>query len=123
MAGGRDHDDLVARAEPADVLLSTDGGNSYATLAANVGGKSFNTIGVLVPHTPTKFARVRSPSRPARDASESDRPPSPVVPPSPILLPSPIVAGSDQSDSLFTINASVSLLALMAAPAPQGVGP
>ena len=47
-------------AEPADVLLSTDGGNSYATLAANVGGKSFNTIGVLVPHTPTKFARVRS---------------------------------------------------------------
>jgi hypothetical protein len=61
-----------------------------------VGGNALNVLQLLVPHTPTKFARVR-------------------------ILPADLsVLGEAASDSLFTIQTSVELLALLAAPAPQG---
>ncbi|TMQ57061.1 MAG: hypothetical protein E6K76_11550 [Candidatus Eisenbacteria bacterium] len=83
-------------AEPADVLLSTDGGKTYDLLRSGVGGAPQNTIPLRVPHSPTKFARVR-------------------------ILPSlSTVGGQDESDSTFTIQTSVALLALLAAPAPNG---
>jgi hypothetical protein len=120
--------------EPADLFLSPDGGKTYDLIASNVGGKAFNSLGILVPHTPTKFARVKlvprnlsappNPIFPPNPVVPPNpvHPPSPNLPPSPIVPPSPNVAGGDQSDSLFTINTSVALLALMAAPAPQGTG-
>ncbi len=73
-------------AEPADLWLSTDGGANYAPLLSDVGGAEFNSVQVLVPHTPTKFARIKVTTH---DAS---------------------VKGADASDSLFTIQSSVALL-------------
>ena len=83
-------------AEPAVVSLSVDGGVSYQRLLPDAaGGSATNSIALRVPHTPTKFARIR-------------------------LTPAdPLVSGSDVSDSTFTIQTSVSLLALLAAPAPN----
>ncbi len=82
-------------AEPADVWLSADGGNSYQLQLSRVGGVGANSVPLRVPHLPSKFARVRlTPS----DAS---------------------LKGQDQSDSSFTIQTSVALLALLAAPAPN----
>jgi len=82
--------------EPADLWLSVNGGASYSLLAASVGGAQSNTVPLQVPHAPTKFAKIR-------------------------LTPSDASAdGGDASDSLFTIETSVSLLALLAAPLPQG---
>ena len=79
------------------VSLSTDGGQSYEPLfPSGSGGDATNAVTVRVPHTPSKFARVRI---------------------------SPIgsqVGGFDQSDSLFTIQTSVSLLSMLAAALPQG---
>ena len=83
-------------AEPADVWLSLDGGNSYQMQQTGVGGSNSNVLQVRVPHTPTKFAMVKV------TPSNHD------------------VAGADASDSLFTIQTSVALLALLAAPLPQG---
>lgn len=40
----------------ADLSLSLDGGNSWQPLATDVGGGSYR---LTVPHTPTRFARVR----------------------------------------------------------------
>jgi hypothetical protein len=103
-------------AERADLLLSLDGGKSYSALASNVGGEAFNSLSLLVPHAPTKFARVKLVPNDLSGSCPDAFPPSPATP------PSPCVAGSDQSDSLFTINAGVALLSLLAAPAPDRAG-
>jgi hypothetical protein len=82
--------------EPADVWLSVDGGNSYTLLEESAGGSEENTLPLLVPHQPTRFARIR-------------------------LTPGdPSVSGSAASDSLFTIEASIALLNLKAEPIPGG---
>ncbi len=77
-------------AEPADLWLSTDGGGSYSLLRSGVGGAASNNLTLLVPHSPTRFARVKV--TPANTA----------------------IAGMDESDSLFTIQSSVALLNLTA---------
>jgi len=83
-------------AEPADVWLSVDGGAGYRILETDVGGNETNVLSVRVPHQPTRFARVK-------------------------LAPADIdLAGSDVSDSLFTIEASITLLALDAKPGLDG---
>ncbi|MBZ0266877.1 T9SS type A sorting domain-containing protein, partial [bacterium] len=77
-------------AEPADVSLSVDGGSDFVTLATSVGGDETNAFPLVVPHLPTRFARVRvTPSNSA-------------------------VTGSGVSDSLFTIDASIALLSFRA---------
>ncbi len=76
-------------AAPADVWLSEDGGDSYELLKSGVGGAASNVITMRVPHVPTKFARVKL--TPA-DAT---------------------ISGVSVSDSLFTIQSSVSLLTFM----------
>jgi hypothetical protein len=85
-----------AGAEPADVWLSVDGGNSYQVQKTDVGGSALNTLQILVPHTPTKFALIK------------------------IAPSSGTVLGEDTSDSLFTIQTSVELLTLLTASAPEG---
>jgi hypothetical protein len=83
-------------AEPADLWLSVDGGASYALLAGGLGGAADNSHALRVPHTPTRFARVKLTPH---DAA---------------------VSGAGVSDSLFTIQTSVELLALSVTPAPEG---
>ncbi len=83
-------------AEPADVWLSTDGGNAYQVQETGVGGMASNSIQIRVPHTPTKFARIKI--MPSNDS----------------------LAGADVSDSLFTIQTSVALLSLLATVLPEG---
>ncbi len=83
-------------AEPADLWLSVDGGRTYDMLRSGIGGANYNSLPIQVPHSPTKFARLR--------VAPSD----------------PKLRGLDESDSLFTIQTSVALLALLAAPAPNG---
>ena len=83
-------------AQPVDVWLSSDGGASYGRILSNLGGSPSNSITLRVPHTPTKFARIR--------LTSSD----------------PLIPGDDESDSLFTIQTSVALLSMLAAPAPGG---
>jgi hypothetical protein len=81
--------------ERADVWLSTDAGNRYERIAANVGGLAVNTLPLRVPHTPGKFSTVK-------------------------LTPADIsISGFDRSDSMFTIQTSVALLAMLAAPSPD----
>jgi hypothetical protein len=81
-------------AEPADLWLSSDGGKTYGLLGSHVGGSQSNLVTLLVPHSPSRFSRVKvTPSNSA-------------------------VTGSDASDSTFTIQTSVALLAMLAAPAP-----
>ncbi|HYJ31847.1 MAG TPA: FlgD immunoglobulin-like domain containing protein [Candidatus Binatia bacterium] len=83
-------------AEPADVWLSVDGGNTNQLVVSGVGGSETNAIPIRVPHTPTKFARIKvTPSNAA-------------------------IGGFDQGDSLFTIQTSVQLLAMLAAALPEG---
>ncbi len=78
---------------PVTVSLSADGGATYQTLAQ---GTVANRIDLRVPHTPTKFARIR------------------------VERANPL--STSESDSLFTIQTSVALLALLAAPAPGRAG-
>jgi FG-GAP repeat/FG-GAP-like repeat len=83
-------------AVPADVSLSLDGGATWNELAHGVGGAALNSIQLRVPHQPTKFARVK-------------------------VMPSDAgIRGSDISDSLFTIQTSISLLSLTATFDPTG---
>ena len=77
-------------AEPADLWLSADGGAAWTLLKSGVGGLAVNAAAVQVPHLPTHFARVK--------VAPSDR----------------TVSGDDRSDSLFTIQSSVALLAFTA---------
>jgi hypothetical protein len=85
-------------AERADLLLSVDGGHSYQKIESAVGGAASNTLSIRVPHTPTRFARIM------------------VMPTNSAIL------GSDRSDSLFTIQTSVSLLSLLAKIVPERAG-
>jgi len=77
-------------AEPADLWLSLDAGRSYDLLRHAVGGSTSNTLGLLVPHAPTSFARVKV--TPANSG----------------------LRGFDESDSTFTIRGSVALLNMAA---------
>jgi hypothetical protein len=76
---------------PVTLSLSTDGGASYQTLLEGVGA---TPVSIRVPHAPTHFARVKV---------ERGYPLSTAF-----------------SESTFTIQTSVALLALLAAPAPGG---
>ncbi|MFH1279243.1 MAG: FG-GAP-like repeat-containing protein [Candidatus Eisenbacteria bacterium] len=82
--------------EPADVWLSVDGGASYDLLKGGAGGSESNSIPLLVPHQPSRFALIK--------VTSSD----------------PSIGGEDPSDSLFTIDASVTLLAFKAGPTEDG---
>jgi len=83
-------------AEPADLWLSVDGGRTYDLLLTGVGGEASNVMPLRVPHAPTRFARIKmAPHEPG-------------------------IGGCDMSDSLFTIQSSVSLLLLVANLAPEG---
>ena len=77
-------------AERADVWLSVDGGDSYSLLREGVGGNASNALALTVPHRPSLFAKVK------------------------IAPHSPSVLGQADSDSLFTIEASIALLNLAA---------
>jgi hypothetical protein len=73
--------------------LSTDGGASYEPL---IEGITKSPISIRAPHTPTRFARIR--------------------------VERSVPLSTAFSESLFTIQASVTLLALLAAPAPNRLG-
>jgi hypothetical protein len=83
-------------AERADLWLSVDGGHTYEMLRHDVGGDASNSIGLLVPHAPTRFARVK------------------------VTPADPAITGADESDSLFTIQSSVALLNLVATLGEEG---
>jgi len=84
-------------AEAADVALSVDGGRSYQPLLPEAaGGSASNSVTIRVPHSPSKFAKIQ------------------------VAAANAGVGGFDGSDSTFTIQTSVALLALLAAPLPQG---
>jgi len=83
--------------EPADVWLSVDGGARYERLRSGVGGNESNWVPLVVPHQPTRFARVK--------VTPTDE----------------VRGGLDESDSLFTIQASIALLSFRATP-PEGGG-
>jgi hypothetical protein len=78
---------------PVSISLSTDGGASYQSLLE---GATESPISIRVPHTPTHFARVR--------------------------VERSVPLSTAFSESLFTIQTSVALLALLAAPAPDRLG-
>jgi len=80
----------------ADVWLSVDRGDSYSLLRDNVGGLMSNAVRLTVPHRPTRFAKVKVTPH---DAT---------------------VTGRAESDSLFTIEASIALLNLKAEPIDGG---
>jgi hypothetical protein len=84
-------------AEPADLLLSVNGGNSYSRLKTGMGGSGSNTVALTVPHQPTRFAKVR------------------------VIPADASVGGMGESDSLFTIEANITLLSLKAQPGGAGV--
>jgi len=94
---GATEDIVWAGAAAADLWLTVDGGNSFDLLRANVGGKASNAVGLIVPHQPTRFARVR------------------------VAPHDPAVTGEAVSDSLFTIEASIALLNLKAEPKDGGM--
>jgi hypothetical protein len=78
----------------ADLWLSVDGGLTYDLLETGIGGEPSNDQLILVPHSPTKFARLR-------------------------LTPTDTnLNGRDHSDSLFTIETSIALLAFSVSPLP-----
>ncbi|MCP4245630.1 MAG: hypothetical protein GY778_01140, partial [bacterium] len=83
-------------AEPADIWLSVDGGNSYSLLDMDLGGKPTSAFGLTVPHQPTRFARVK------------------------ITPHDATVTGSAKSDSLFTIEAVIELRSMRAVPLDEG---
>lgn len=68
-------------AGPADILLSLDGGQTFDSILESI---VTNTVAVRVPHAPTRFARIR------------------------IRRESPF--STSDTDSFFTINATISLL-------------
>ena len=75
-------------AEPADLWLSVDGGRTLDLLRTGVGGSASNGVELRVPHAPTRFAQL-------------------------LLTPAAgNVSGRAESDSLFTIEAAIGLLAL-----------
>ena len=83
--------------EPVAIGLSVDGGASYSTIATSPGGKAVNAINIRVPHLPTRFGYLRII-------------PWPPCPPCPGCLTCPPWVGFAQSETLLTIQSSVSLL-------------
>ena len=81
--------------EPANVFLSVDGGHTYALLESSVGGAENNSITLRVPHQPSKFAQIK-------------------------IAPREVSTTGSGKAGNFTIQTSVALLALLAAPAPDG---
>jgi hypothetical protein len=77
--------------------LSVDGGATYELLETSTGGSPSNSVAIRVPHLPSRFARIE-------------------VVPSDLAL-----AGSDRSDSLFTVQADVTLFFLRTAGGEGGV--
>jgi hypothetical protein len=77
-------------AERADVWLSSNGGDFWSLLRSNEGGAPENHVTLTIPHQPTRFAKIK------------------------ITAHDPLVSGSAESDSLFTIQASIALLNLSA---------
>lgn len=73
-----------------NLSLSVDGGVSYAPIASGVLGGSYQ---ITVPHTPSKFCKIK--------------------------LERAVPQAYAATDSFFTIQTSVQLLALLAAPAPN----
>jgi hypothetical protein len=86
-----------------DVWLSVDGGVAYDLIASNVSGGSYM---LTVPHTPSRFCKVKMERRVEANTFGTYYYPHSVA----------------VSDSFFTIETSVSLLAMMVAPAEQGGG-
>lgn len=76
-----------------NISLSTDGGNTFQTLAENVSGGSY---GIVVPHRPSAFAQIRVERAVPR--SQSTTP------------------------GLFTVQTDIMLLSLSAVPAPTELG-
>jgi hypothetical protein len=87
--------------DPAAVQLSIDGGATYATIATSTGGNRTHSATIRVPHLPTRFGMLRVI-------------PWPPCPPDPFGLTCPPFLGFAQSDTLMTIQASVSLLTFAA---------
>ncbi len=84
-------------AEPADLWLSVNGGGTWELVRSGVGGSASNGLALQVPHQPTRFAKL-------------------------MLTPTNTeLRGSDVSDSMFTIQTSVSLLSLAARVLESGV--
>ena len=86
-----------------DVLLSVDGGYTYTALATEISGGRHD---LTVPHSPSRFCQIRLERR--EDANTFGS----------WLYPFSV----SMIDSFFTIETSVSLLAMMASPAPDGAG-
>ncbi len=86
-----------------DVALSVDGGSTYTSVATGVSGGSYD---VLVPHTPSRFSLVRVERR--EDANDFGT-----------FIYRHSIA---ESESLFTIETSVSLLMLRVSPSSSGSG-
>jgi hypothetical protein len=87
--------------EPAAIQLSVDGGATYTNIAESPGGNALNVASVRVPHLPTRFGTLRIV-------------PWPPCPPCPGCLTCPPWVGFAQSETLLTIQTSVSLLTFTA---------
>jgi len=86
--------------EKADICLSVDGGASYEyKIIENIGGADSNFFSFRVPHTPSRFSRIM-----VVDAGAT--PSYPV--------------NYDVSDSFFTIQSTITLLAFTATPGEKG---
>jgi hypothetical protein len=82
--------------EKADMYLSVDGGATYAyKIAENIGGDDLNFFSFRVPHTPSRFSRIM--------VVMTDSSPS-------------YPMNFDVSDSFFTIQSTITLLAFNATP-------
>jgi len=78
---------------PVSIQISHDGGQSYATVLESI---IENSVSIRVPHLPTRFGRIR------------------------IRRESPF--STSDSDSFFTIDAAIALVAFDAVAAPDGNG-
>jgi hypothetical protein len=86
--------------EKADLYLSVDGGASYEyKIIENIGGADSNFFSFRVPHTPSRFSRIM--------IVETGTTPS-------------YPMNFDISDSFFTIQSTITLLAFTAFPGQQG---
>lgn len=86
-----------------DISMSVDGGNTYEPIASGLSDGDFL---LTVPHTPSRFCKVKIERSVANNTFGTT------------YLP----ASTSVSDSFFTIETSVSLLMLLATPASQGPG-
>lgn len=87
-----------------DVWLSVDGGASYPYLLAS--GASGGQLDIVVPHAPSRFCIVKVERREEANTYGSWYYPQSIA----------------TSDSFFTIETAIELLAMMTSPAPNGPG-